>query len=132
MFRIVSGLVTAAFTIVIATAGAQAGNAKTIRIEPRAFYGATVSLEAGVRVFRPLPPTTHMIINPNQTPINLTIKEETKTVNRTINHNVQNSYAPSGGYSLGGFSGFGGKLRGGKHHRGGHDQGNRGRQNSAF
>ena len=30
--------------------------AVTTRIETRPFYGATVTLEEGVRVFRPLPP----------------------------------------------------------------------------
>jgi hypothetical protein len=42
----------------------------TTRIEPRPFYGATVTIEAGVRVFRPLPPHDRVIINPgNATPI---------------------------------------------------------------
>lgn len=44
----------------------------TTRIEPRPFYGATVTIEAGVRVFRPLPPHDRVIINPgNATPIQL-------------------------------------------------------------
>lgn len=44
----------------------------TTRIETRPFYGAVVTLEEGVRVFRPLPPTRHMIINPGgRTPIEL-------------------------------------------------------------
>ena len=46
----------------------------TTRIEPRPFYGATVTLEAGVRVFRPLPPHDRVIINPgNATPVNIDI-----------------------------------------------------------
>ncbi|MEL6225705.1 MAG: hypothetical protein AAFR01_01625 [Pseudomonadota bacterium] len=54
------------------TATVFAGDAKTTRIEPRPYYGATVTIEAGVRVFRPLPPTKHVIINPgSRTPINL-------------------------------------------------------------
>ena len=36
----------------------------TTRIEPRPFYGATVTLEEGVRVFRPLPPHDRVIIVP--------------------------------------------------------------------
>jgi hypothetical protein len=36
----------------------------TTRIEPRPFYGATVSVEEGVRVFRPLPSHDRVIINP--------------------------------------------------------------------
>jgi hypothetical protein len=44
----------------------------TTRIEPRPFYGATVTIEEGVRVFRPLPPHDRVIINPgNATPIHL-------------------------------------------------------------
>ena len=36
----------------------------TTRIEPRPFYGATVTVESGVRVFRPLPPHDRVIIDP--------------------------------------------------------------------
>jgi hypothetical protein len=43
---------------------AQAQGAYTTRIEPRAVYGATVSIEEGVRVFRPLPSEQHVIVNP--------------------------------------------------------------------
>ena len=46
----------------------------TTRIEPRPFYGATVTMEAGVRVFRPLPPHDRVIINPNKaTPLTLNV-----------------------------------------------------------
>ena len=58
----------------------------TTRIEPRPFYGATVTLEEGVRVFRPLPPTRHMIINPQgRTPLNLTVEDVRVHEERTIN-----------------------------------------------
>jgi hypothetical protein len=40
----------------LATTGLPAWAQVTTRIEPRPFYGATVSVEEGVRVFRPLPP----------------------------------------------------------------------------
>lgn len=51
---------------------ALASDATTTRIEPRAYYGAVVTIEHGVHVYRPVPPTTHMIINPGgQTPLNL-------------------------------------------------------------
>ncbi len=43
---------------------ASAGDSFTTRIEPRAFYGASVTIEEGVRVFRPLPPQRQVIINP--------------------------------------------------------------------
>lgn len=128
MFRVALGLSAAVISCGIIATSALADSAKTIRIEPRAFYGATVSLEAGVRVFRPLPPTTHMIINPNKTPLNLTIKDEKKTIiNRTVTQHVHGGYsAGDGGYALGGFSGYGRKMRGGKHHRRGHGRRNRG------
>jgi hypothetical protein len=46
----------------------------TTRIEPRPFYGATVTIEEGVRVFRPLPRHDRVIINPeHRTPITLEI-----------------------------------------------------------
>lgn len=46
----------------------------TTRIELRPFYGATVTIESGVRVFRPLPPHDRVIINPgNATPLSLNV-----------------------------------------------------------
>ena len=96
-----------------------AGDASTIRIEPRPFYGATVTLEAGVRVFRPLPRTKHVIINPgNATPLNLSVKDVTE--NRT-SHNYYydhsrpvSAYAPSGAVAPLGAYGFD-RGRGGRH-----------------
>ena len=42
------------------------------RIEPRAVYGATVTIEEGVRVYRPIPSEQHVIVNPGgSTPLNL-------------------------------------------------------------
>jgi len=75
-----------AFLATLTVAHTAAADSKTIRIEPRPFYGATVSIESGVRVFRPVPPTTHMIINPNRTPVSLSIKEETRIIKKTIRH----------------------------------------------
>ena len=46
----------------------RSAQADTTRIEPRPFYGATVTIEDGVRVFRPLPPHDRIIIvNPGGT-----------------------------------------------------------------
>ena len=46
--------------------------ATTTRIETQPVYGAVITYESGVRVFRPIPPTQHMIINPDgQTPLGL-------------------------------------------------------------
>jgi hypothetical protein len=53
---------------------ALATDSTTTRIEPRPFYGATVTIEEGVRVFRPLPRHDRVIVNPgNRTPITLEI-----------------------------------------------------------
>jgi hypothetical protein len=37
----------------------------TTRVETRPFYGAVVTVEEGVRVFRPLPPHDRIIIQPD-------------------------------------------------------------------
>jgi hypothetical protein len=58
----------------LATSAAAADISHTTRVEPRPFYGATVTLEEGVRVFRPLPPHDRVIINPgNATPVTITV-----------------------------------------------------------
>ncbi|MEL6299954.1 MAG: hypothetical protein AAFV26_00985 [Pseudomonadota bacterium] len=69
---------------------AAAEHATLTRVEPRPFYGATITLEAGVRVFRTLPSTRRVIINPgHKTQLNLsdTTIRETRTINQTINDN---------------------------------------------
>lgn len=66
---------TLATTNILFTTEARA-DSSTIRIETRAFYGATVTLEEGVRVYRPLPAHGRVIINPGgRTPLNLTLEE---------------------------------------------------------
>jgi hypothetical protein len=80
----------------------------TTRIEPRPFYGATVTLEEGVRVFRPLPPHNRVIINPgNKTPVSLGF-EERQIYSYSQNHNynydanaghpdaISGAYVPNG------------------------------------
>lgn len=120
-----SKLIIAAAAALAALASASVGaSAQTLtRIETHAFYGATVTVEEGVRVFRPLPSTGHMIINPGgRTPVSLNISE-------SVHHYVGPSgSAASGGGGSGGWVGGagGGGLawvpgngRGGKHgHRG--------------
>jgi hypothetical protein len=104
LFGLNSSLALALLVAVLPPAAALAAdNAKTIRIEPRAFYGATVSVEAGVRVFRPIPATSHMIINPNKTPLNLSIKDVTKRVHKTVNHYGHGGAETSNYSSAGGF-----------------------------
>lgn len=66
---------TAGLMVLLAVAGsgaALAQGAQTTRIETRPYYGAVVTIENGVRVYRPIPPTTHLIINPDGlTPLTL-------------------------------------------------------------
>lgn len=67
----------------LASTAALAQSPSTTRVETRPFYGATVTLEEGVRVFRPLPPHQRIIINPGGiTPLNLAFEE-----NRTVSLN---------------------------------------------
>jgi hypothetical protein len=68
------------FALLLAGASAAAATSLT-RIETRPFYGATVTIEEGVRVYRPLPPHRQVIINPDgRTPLNLTIEERNVVV----------------------------------------------------
>lgn len=60
-------------------ATAVSAQSTTTRIESRPYYGAVVTLEQGVRVWRPLPPTGHMIINPTNAPVNLNIADVRET-----------------------------------------------------
>ena len=63
---------------------AAAPTPRTTRIETRPFYGATVTLEEGVRVFRPLPRHDRVIINPGgKTPLSLGFGE---SCNYSYNH----------------------------------------------
>lgn len=97
---------------------ASATEATTTRIETRPFYGATVTLEAGVRVFRPLPPHSKVIINPNgRTPLNLGFEENrwvSHNNNYNYNYNYEGTAEPDG--AVGGFLVDGHKRRR-PHHR---------------
>lgn len=95
-------LAGAAFTATNASA-----ESSTIRIEPRPYYGAVVTVEQGVRVWRPLPPTRHMIINPTGAPVsvNVTDVREKVTHSGPVYAPQSNAYAGSGyagpGYIVG-------------------------------
>jgi hypothetical protein len=74
----------------------------TIRIEPRAVYGATVTIEEGVRVYRPLPPERTVIVNPGgATPLNLGISETRVFENKTSYSRSVNEHRYSGRGFLG-------------------------------
>ena len=61
---------------VFTSAAALAEEAYTTRIEPRPYYGAVVTIEHGVRVYRPVPATRHMIIDPRAASANGTARLE--------------------------------------------------------
>ncbi|MFN3869783.1 MAG: hypothetical protein ACK4MF_12060 [Hyphomicrobiaceae bacterium] len=102
--------------------------AGTTRIETRPFYGAVVTIEEGVRVFRPLPNTDRVIINPGgQTPLSLGFNE-TYVNERNYNYNYNSTEDGGGGgrgvpYGVGGYYGHGnghhGGRNGGQHYGGG-------------
>lgn len=72
-----------AAAMALGASAALAGEPSTTRIETRAFYGATVTIEEGVRVFRPLPSHNRVIINPGaKASVGLTFEE-----NVTTSHN---------------------------------------------
>ena len=83
-----------------------AADSRTTRIEPRPFYGATVTLEEGVRVFRPLPRHDRIIINPNKTPLYLGFNETysySYGSNQVYNHSANGGGAyPAGVWGLSG------------------------------
>jgi hypothetical protein len=102
-----------AATTVLSTAAARA-EARTVRIEPRPFYGAAVTLEEGVRVFRPLPPHDRVIINPgSKTPLSLGIYES-NNYNANYNYNYDEGIAAVSDFDGGNF----GFIPGRKHFRG--------------
>lgn len=67
-------LAAAALSVAASTAPALA-EPSTIRIVPNNVAAATVSLEQGVRVWRPLPPTRQVIVNPSGAPVSLNITD---------------------------------------------------------
>lgn len=83
MFRVLTASIAAAL---MGAAAAHAGSgASTTRVVPDDVYGATVTVEEGVRVFRPLPSDRHVIVNPRgDTDIEVEINEDSVTAPGTI------------------------------------------------
>jgi hypothetical protein len=80
-------LAIAAGALSVAAAVTPVSAAGTTRIETRPFYGAVVTMEEGVRVFRPLPLTERVIVNPHgATPLSLGFNE-TYVTERNYNYN---------------------------------------------
>ena len=68
--------VVAAAAVALFVLPARADDSYTTRIEPRNVYGATVTIEEGVRVFRPLPTERQVFVNPGgMTPLYLEFDE---------------------------------------------------------
>ena len=86
-----SFLIAASASSLLATS-ALAQDPSLIRVEPRPYYGATVTIEEGVRVFRPLPKTKTMIINPGQrSPLHITVDGQQRASQHVTNNvNVDN------------------------------------------
>jgi len=125
--RVLPMAILAAVAAVLLPASGSASEATTTRIETRPFYGATVTLEAGVRVFRPLPPHSKVIINPGgKTPVNLGF-EENRWVSHNTNTNYNYNYERSVGADDGQIGGFitDGHKRRRPHHRSHHGRGAR-------
>lgn len=111
-------LVTSALSTVFCASALATEAPTTTRIETRPFYGATVTLEEGVRVFRPLPPHQRIIINPGAK-ANVSLGFED---NVTTNYGAQSSAAAAAAAASGGasdngvfFGGFAGRP-GNAHH----------------
>ena len=105
--RIVAILSLSAGLLGVAGLSATAFAGGTTRIETRPFYGAVVTEEEGVRVFRPLPPTERVIINPEgRTPLSLGFNETyVNERNYNYNYNETTSEGSRGGDVIGGFFG---------------------------
>jgi hypothetical protein len=88
----------------------------TTRIETRPFYGATVTLEEGVRVFRPLPSHDRVVINPGgQTPVSLNFSEAR---NYSFNEYAGEPAPVIGRYGPAYYGAFGNMLPRRHHHHG--------------
>lgn len=107
-----------AATALLLPSAALAGKASTTRIETRPFYGATVTLEEGVRVFRPLPHHDRVIINPGgRTPLSLSF-EENRTYNYDRGGDARDAAARESGDGVGGVPAYGAPAGDGGAYRG--------------
>lgn len=103
MSRVRPLLIAAAAFAMFGATPATAYDGGLVRIEPRPYYGAVVTVEQGVRVYRPLPTQNLMIINPNKTPVNISFS-------RTIEHKAADNSGNGGGSTS---EGDGGSRSGG-------------------
>lgn len=75
-------LASAALAISFASLPAFASESVTTRIETRPYYGAVVTIEKGVRVYRPLPHHDRIIINPTNAPIFIGVPDRPSVINQ--------------------------------------------------
>lgn len=108
-------LALSVLALALLPAAADAADATLTRIEPHNFYGASVTKEAGVYVYRVLPATSAVIINPDhKTPLNLSINQGGDGAYRTgdasglaARGGDQAGYGVGGQQTYGGYGGFG-------------------------
>lgn len=72
----------AGLALPFAASQAMAAESVTTRIETRPYYGAVVTIEKGVRVYRPLPHHDRIIINPTNAPIYLGLPNNAPVINQ--------------------------------------------------
>lgn len=112
MFRALAFAVPALIGLAATPMTAAQAQGYTTRIETRPFYGATVTLEEGVRVFRALPPERQVIINPEgRTPLYLGFNETRVYEYRNVQNTSTFEGAPGGGRVVYG-GGVGGNWNG--------------------
>lgn len=110
----------AAAAIFASMAPAAAQDTRTTRIETRPFYGATVTIEEGVRVFRSLPPHDRIVINPGgRTSLNLSL-EEHRSTSHNYHYERSGAAAPAPEGSAGAYLPFGARPGHGGHRGGSH------------
>lgn len=109
-FAVSAALALVAVSAVLSVGPALAQQSSTIRLETRNWQGARVSIEQGVRVWRPLPPTRLVVVNPGgRTPVALNVTDiRQQSTNTNYNHNYNYDGAP---WVAGGSYGFGGYGR---------------------
>ena len=106
-----SSLALAALTALPTVAHAEA---VTTRIETRPYYGAIVTIEQGVRVWRALPPHDRIIIAPEGTKINLNVEAAAQRHVPVAPVNTVNILNSANSYPTAGVSGFAGAGHGGR------------------
>ncbi len=94
-----------ALSLSLLASAASAQDTSTTRIIHGDVSGAMVTIEGGVRVFRPLPPTHRVIINPDgATPLSLSLNEthvyeQRYHESRSYNTHSYEDYRGSGAYT---------------------------------